>query len=49
MVAPIILAVVAYWSTASAVFSIAAAMLALAGLWWFEDLWIKAGQAAPLS
>ncbi|HLJ88651.1 MAG TPA: NrfD/PsrC family molybdoenzyme membrane anchor subunit [Candidatus Angelobacter sp.] len=27
----------------------AAAVLALAGLWWFEDLWVKAGQAAPLS
>ena len=46
MVAPIILAAVAYWSAA---FSIAAAILALAGLWWFEDLWIKAGQSAPLS
>jgi len=49
MVAPIILAIVAYWSTASAVFPIAAATLALAGVWWFEDLWIKAGQSAPLS
>jgi formate-dependent nitrite reductase membrane component NrfD len=49
MVAPIILAVIAYWSTASALSSIAAAILALAGLWWFEDLWIKAGQSAPLS
>jgi formate-dependent nitrite reductase membrane component NrfD len=26
-----------------------ASALALAGLWFFEDLWIKAGQAAPLS
>jgi formate-dependent nitrite reductase membrane component NrfD len=49
MAAPIILAVIAYWSTASALSSIAAAILALAGLWWFEDLWIKAGQSAPLS
>ncbi len=26
-----------------------ASLLALAGLWFFEDLWIKAGQAVPLS
>jgi formate-dependent nitrite reductase membrane component NrfD len=49
MIAPIICAAIAYWSTASVAFSIAAAILALAGLWWFEDLWIKAGQSAPLS
>jgi formate-dependent nitrite reductase membrane component NrfD len=49
MVAPIILAVIAYGSTTSGLFSIGAAGLALAGLWWFEDLWIKAGQSAPLS
>jgi hypothetical protein len=30
-------------------FSIAAAVLALAGLWWFEDIWIQAGQLPPLS
>ncbi len=49
IVAPIIFAVVAYWPAASGLFSIGAAVLALAGLWWFEDLWIKAGQVAPLS
>jgi Fe-S-cluster-containing dehydrogenase component/formate-dependent nitrite reductase membrane component NrfD len=27
----------------------AAAILALAGVWWFEDLWVKAGQSVPLS
>lgn len=27
----------------------AAAVLALAGIWWFEDVWIKAGQSVPLS
>src|SRR5262249_7321471 len=27
----------------------AAALLALAGVWWFEDVWIKAGQSVPLS
>jgi formate-dependent nitrite reductase membrane component NrfD len=27
----------------------AAALLALAGLWIYEDLWVKAGQSVPLS
>ena len=27
----------------------AAAILAIAGVWWFEDVWIKAGQSVPLS
>jgi len=26
-----------------------AAVLSLAGVWWFEDVWVKAGQSAPLS
>ena len=26
-----------------------AAVLALAGLWTYEDLWVKAGQSIPLS
>ena len=26
-----------------------AAFLALAGVWWFEDVWVKAGQSVPLS
>src|SRR5262249_10265296 len=26
-----------------------AALLALAGVWWFEDVWVKAGQSVPLS
>ena len=30
-------------------FAVVAAVLALAGLWWFEELWVKAGQSAPLS
>jgi Fe-S-cluster-containing dehydrogenase component/formate-dependent nitrite reductase membrane component NrfD len=30
-------------------FAVVAALLALAGLWWFEELWVKAGQVAPLS
>jgi hypothetical protein len=26
-----------------------AALLSLAGVWWFEDVWVKAGQSVPLS
>ncbi|OGQ82135.1 MAG: hypothetical protein A3F90_09840 [Deltaproteobacteria bacterium RIFCSPLOWO2_12_FULL_60_19] len=38
------------WSSADAVFPrVLASALALAGIWVFEDLWIKAGQALPLS
>lgn len=36
----------AWWGPAGAV---AASVLALAGLWLYEDLWVKAGQAVPLS
>jgi formate-dependent nitrite reductase membrane component NrfD len=49
MIVPIICATIGYGSTASDMFSIAAAVLALAGLWWFEDIWIQAGQLPPLS
>ena len=28
---------------------ILSAVLALAGIWWWDDLWVKAGQAVPLS
>jgi Fe-S-cluster-containing dehydrogenase component/formate-dependent nitrite reductase membrane component NrfD len=49
MIAPIVLAVIAYWTPPSDLFSLAAAVLGLVGLWCFEDLWIKAGQSAPLS
>jgi len=28
---------------------VAAAILALAGVWWFEEAWVKAGQSVPLS
>jgi formate-dependent nitrite reductase membrane component NrfD len=49
MIVPIICATIGYGSTASDMFSIAAAVLALAGLWWFEDIWIQAGQLPPVS
>ena len=38
--------VLAWWEPAGAA---AAALLALAGLWLYEDLWVKAGQSIPLS
>jgi hypothetical protein len=37
------------WPFGSIVPVAAAAMLALFGLWMYEHLWIKAGQALPLS
>ncbi len=49
LLVPIICGTIGYWSATSDLFSIAAAALALAGLWWFEDIWIQAGQLPPLS
>lgn len=37
------------WSGDSPLISGAASVFALAGLWFFEDLWVRAGQAVPLS
>ena len=37
------------WPTPSLIPNIIASLLVLAGLWMYENLWIKAGQAAPLS
>ena len=37
------------WPISSLIPNIAAALLALFGLWMYEHLWIKAGQAVPLS
>jgi Fe-S-cluster-containing dehydrogenase component/formate-dependent nitrite reductase membrane component NrfD len=45
-VVPIVFTV---WPTASIYPNIAASLLALLGLWMYENLWIKAGQAMPLS
>jgi hypothetical protein len=36
-------------ATESALLSLAAALCALAGLWLWEDLWVRAGQSVPLS
>ena len=49
LVAPIILAALVLVSLLSIGFAIVAAVLALAGLWWFEEIWLKGGQSAPLS
>jgi Fe-S-cluster-containing dehydrogenase component/formate-dependent nitrite reductase membrane component NrfD len=37
------------WPTPSVIPNMTASVLALAGLWMYENLWIKAGQAVPLS
>jgi Fe-S-cluster-containing dehydrogenase component/formate-dependent nitrite reductase membrane component NrfD len=37
------------WPTPSIIPNLVAAVLVLAGLWMYEHLWIKAGQAVPLS
>jgi len=47
--APIIFAALVVVAAVPIAFAVAAALPALAGLWWFEDLWVKAGQAVPLS
>jgi hypothetical protein len=43
IVLPLLLAVVGPFA------GLAAALCALAGLWVYEDLWVKAGQSIPLS
>jgi len=48
LVAPIVLGALDL-SFASTAVGLSTAALALAGLWWFEELWVKAGQSAPLS
>ena len=45
-VAPIVLML---WPISSIVPNVIAAVLVLFGLWMYEHLWIKAGQAVPLS
>jgi formate-dependent nitrite reductase membrane component NrfD len=51
LIAPIVLISLVLTSLvpSASAFAIVAAVLALAGLWWFEELWVKAGQSAPLS
>jgi formate-dependent nitrite reductase membrane component NrfD len=37
------------WPTPSLIPNMVASLLVLFGLWMYENLWIKAGQAVPLS
>ena len=46
---PIVLTAFFLFSRSLPWFAIAAAVLALMGLYSFEDLWVKAGQSVPLS
>ncbi|HEU5322070.1 MAG TPA: 4Fe-4S dicluster domain-containing protein [Methylomirabilota bacterium] len=48
VLAPLVLAFLAA-GTESTALTAAAALLALAGLWIYEDAWVKAGQSIPLS
>ena len=41
--------VLVLWPISSLIPNIAAALLALFGLWMYEHLWVRAGQAVPLS
>ena len=38
-----------FWQVSSVIPNVVASLLALFGLWMYEHLWIKAGQAVPLS
>jgi formate-dependent nitrite reductase membrane component NrfD len=48
VVVPMILMIAGAASDSNAL-SAVGALLALAGLWLWEDLWVKAGQSVPLS
>ena len=49
MAAPVAIGAFLLVSGVTTVLGLITAVLALLGLWYFEDLWVKAGQAAPLS
>jgi formate-dependent nitrite reductase membrane component NrfD len=49
LVAPIVLATLVVASLVPIAMEFVTSLLALAGLWWFEELWVKAGQSVPLS
>jgi Fe-S-cluster-containing dehydrogenase component/formate-dependent nitrite reductase membrane component NrfD len=49
LVAPIVLTALVMAAVVPMAVEFVAAVLALAGLWWFEELWVKAGQSVPLS
>jgi len=43
---PIVLTIFCAWES---IWTMSAPVLSLAGVWWFQDLWVKAGQEVPLS
>ena len=47
--APIVLSALFLFCGLSPGFAMVSAVLALAGLFWYEDVWVKAGQVVPLS
>jgi formate-dependent nitrite reductase membrane component NrfD len=49
LVAPIILSALVMAAVVPMTVEFVTSVLALAGLWWFEELWVKAGQSVPLS
>jgi Fe-S-cluster-containing dehydrogenase component/formate-dependent nitrite reductase membrane component NrfD len=49
LVGTILPIVLVLWPISSLIPNIAAALLALFGLWMYEHLWVRAGQAVPLS
>jgi formate-dependent nitrite reductase membrane component NrfD len=48
VVAPLVITALQWARTAPAALALAA-VLALNGVWWLEDIWVKAGQVVPLS
>ena len=49
MVFPILFIAGMIWTQFSSGLALLCAFLVLTGLWYFEDLWVKAGQSVPLS
>jgi formate-dependent nitrite reductase membrane component NrfD len=49
MVAPMVVAAIMLATGVTTLLGLIAAVLALMGLWYFEDMWVKAGQSVPLS
>ncbi len=49
LAAPILLGIFSAFSGQVPGWIVTVPVLALAGVWWFQDLWVKAGQVVPLS
>ena len=48
LVAPMMMVGAGFWVDTEPIYPIIA-LFALVGLWFYEDVWVKAGQAVPLS